>query len=153
MQNLPAALAASAVLCTGAAHAVGALDANLPARNCASVSVAPTTFVMLGKSTVIPLGAPVARIVVSGQPAGQKPPSAAPMAPGAIAAPAASADVAENSGVGDMEVLLLSPTDLFFRGKRAGVMNVILQDAKAPALCATSWLPSIRPPCRPSSPS
>ncbi|MFL6706700.1 MAG: type II and III secretion system protein family protein [Massilia sp.] len=126
---LQAALAAGAALCSGAVHAAGAVEAKSAPRHCASVSVAPTSFVMLGKSSVIPLSAPVARIVISGQPAGQKP-AAAPMAPGAIAAPAAVAEVVENNGVGDMEVLLLSPTDLFFRGKRAGVMNVILQDAK-----------------------
>ena len=129
-QTLQAALAAGAVLCAGAVHAAGAPGAKPPSRHCASVSVAPTSFVMLGKSTVIPLGAPVARIVVSGQPAGQKPGADAPMAAGAIAPPAAVAEAIENNGVGDMEVLLLSPTDLFFRGKKAGVMNVIVQDAK-----------------------
>jgi len=130
-QTLQAALAAGALLCAGAVHAAGAPVAKPASHHCASVSVAPTSFVMLGKSTVIPMGAPVARIVVSGQPAGQKPASAAaPMAAGAIAPPAAVAEAVENNGVGDMEVLLLSPTDLFFRGKKAGVMNVILQDAR-----------------------
>ncbi|RST52291.1 type II and III secretion system protein family protein [Variovorax sp. MHTC-1] len=95
------------------------------------------TYVTLGKSTVIPLDVRVARIVVSGQPPtrGPAPSAAAAAAPGAAAAPAparpAPASQANaNDGVADMEVMLLSPTDLFFRGKVAGSMNVILQNAQ-----------------------
>jgi pilus assembly protein CpaC len=99
-------------------------------KNCASVEVAPTTYVMLGKSAVIPLSTPVTRVVVNGQPPGGmgKAPASATMQPASAAlAPAVTA--ADGQGIADMDVLLLSPTDLFFRGKRAGAMNVILQDS------------------------
>ncbi|MEO5738149.1 MAG: BON domain-containing protein, partial [Variovorax sp.] len=92
------------------------------------------TYVTLGKSTVIPLDVRVARVIVSGQPPSRAPaPSAAAAAPGAAPAHAAPAPVAQanaNDGVADMEVMLLSPTDLFFRGKVAGSMNVVLQNAQ-----------------------
>ncbi|VTU26408.1 Pullulanase secretion envelope PulD [Variovorax sp. PBS-H4] len=95
------------------------------------------TYVTLGKSTVIPLDVRVARVIVSGQPPTRAPaPSAATAAaPGQALAPAAARPAAAsqpnaNDGVADMEVMLLSPTDLFFRGKVAGSMNVILQNAQ-----------------------
>lgn len=91
-------------------------------KRCASVQERPTAFVMLGKSSVLPLQAPVTRVVVDGPTGGKA------AAPGAAAPGAPSGGDA--ASVGDMEVLLLSPTDLFVRGKRAGAMNVILQDAK-----------------------
>ncbi|MDM0057528.1 type II and III secretion system protein family protein [Variovorax sp. J22G47] len=93
------------------------------------------TYVTLGKSTVIPLDVRVARVIVSGQPPSRAPaPSAAAVAaPGAApahAAPAPAAQANATDGVADMEVMLLSPTDLFFRGKVAGSMNVVLQNAQ-----------------------
>ncbi len=69
----------------------------------------------------------MARIVVNGQPAGGM---GKPAATAQTTAAAAPTDQTDANGIADMEVLLLSPNDLFFRGKRAGVMNVILQDAK-----------------------
>lgn len=115
---------------TAATDQAGATSSG--ATNCSSVVVAPTTFVMLGKSTVIPLSTPVTRIVVNGQPTGGmgRPAPGAAAQSGAAAPPMMPTDTAEARGIGDMEVLLLSPTDLFFRGKKAGAMNVIVQDAK-----------------------
>jgi pilus assembly protein CpaC len=99
--------------------------------HCLSVQERPTAFLMLGKSQVVPLQVPVARIVVDGPVSGTRAPNAAASPQGAGPAPAAAAPQAETqTGVADLEVLLLSPTDLFIRGKRAGAMNVILQDAK-----------------------
>jgi pilus assembly protein CpaC len=108
------ALAASA---TVAAPAHGAPDPVTKA--CKSVLLAPTSQVMLGKASVIPLAAPVTRIIASGLGAGT---------PG-TPAPATPPVAAEAAGIADIDVLLLSPTDLFLRGKRAGSTNVILQDA------------------------
>ena len=93
------------------------------------------TYVTLGKSTVIPLDMRVARVIVSGQPPSRAPAptAAATAAPGAAPVQAAAAPAPQanaNDGVADMEVMLLSPTDLFFRGKVAGSMNVILQNAQ-----------------------
>lgn len=82
-------------------------------QSCTSVSVRDTEFVMLGKSAVIPLKSPVSRVIVDAPSSGGTRAAAAP---------------ADAPPVGDMEVLLLSPTDLFFRGKRSGSTNVILQD-------------------------
>ena len=117
----------------GPAHGASATAPSRPAiagtKNCASVVVAPTSFVMLGKSAVIPLSTPVTRIVVDGPPpGGMGRPPATPLPAGPAPAPGAAA--ADAHSIGEMDVLLLSPTDLFFRGKKAGTMNVIVQDAK-----------------------
>lgn len=135
LPSLPARTSAVLLSMAFAPSAIAApLAASSQSRQCASVIMSPTALVMLGKSTVIPLPSPVARIIVSGQagnpprqpiPAGGTAPSVA-----ALAAPAGAEMQAESNGIGDMDVQLLSPTDLFFRGKRAGVMNVILQDNK-----------------------
>ena len=102
-------------------------------KNCKSVVISPTTQVMLGKSSVIPLTAPVTRIVASGQRGGSasvpaRQAAVAP-APAPTAAPMPAGDSSELSSVADVEVLLLSPTDLFLLGKKAGAANIILQDA------------------------
>ncbi|MDH6590741.1 pilus assembly protein CpaC [Variovorax sp. TBS-050B] len=88
------------------------------------------TRAVLGKSVVIPLRTRVARIVVSGQPPG----GGAMVQPAAAAQPANAAQPAAamrntGEGIADVDVMLLSPTDLFFRGRQAGSMNVVLQSA------------------------
>jgi pilus assembly protein CpaC len=111
-------------------------------RPCESVTVDPPTFLVLGKSRVIRLTTPVARIIVGGQassrtgrPAGAAPaggtmggpttgPTAMPMQPAAAQAPGSAA-----GGVADVDITLLSPTELFFLGKGSGSMNVVLQSA------------------------
>jgi pilus assembly protein CpaC len=89
------------------------------------------TQAVLGKSVVIPLRTRVVRIVVSGQPASRSAPATA--APAGVPAAPAMAAIAANAnagdGVADVDVTLLSPTDLFFRGRQAGSMNVVLQSA------------------------
>jgi pilus assembly protein CpaC len=97
------------------------------ARRCTSVKVDETLFVTLGKSIVVPLASPVARILVNGQPPGRTPAAAAGSAP--TPAPAPMMQQQTQDSVADMDIMLLSPTNLFFRGKKAGSMNVILQDA------------------------
>ncbi|MDB5906069.1 MAG: type and secretion system protein, partial [Massilia sp.] len=106
-------------------------------RNCKTVVISPTSELMLGKSSVVPLEAPVVRIIASGPPAdapvnptaGQPSAGAGSAQPRPSAAPAALGDSADLVGIADIEVQLLSPTDLFLRGKKAGTTNVILQDA------------------------
>lgn len=104
-----------------AAAAPAAPRTTLPARNCTAIHTEDPTTVTLGKSVVIPLNSPMARILVSGQTpgAGQ---AATPMA--------ANAQQQMQNGMGDIEVQLLSPRDLFFRGRKSGSMNVILQNAQ-----------------------
>ncbi|WP_309966240.1 type II and III secretion system protein family protein [Variovorax guangxiensis] len=117
------------------ATAVAPVPAPAPAtRRCTSVvSDEQPTYVTLGKSAVIPLKSRVTRILVGGHSGGGgRAPAATPMsAPGTAmpaAAPASQANA--NDGVGDLEVSLLSPTDLFFKGRTAGSMNVVLQNAE-----------------------
>ncbi|MGZ5182813.1 MAG: type II and III secretion system protein family protein [Ramlibacter sp.] len=107
-------LAALALLATAGAGPAAAAD-QPTVKSCTSVVVAPGSQVLLGKASVIPLAAPVARIVASGLFTG--------------AAGKAPAAATEQASVADMDVLLLSPTDLFLRGKKAGASNLILQDA------------------------
>ncbi|MDQ0587000.1 type II and III secretion system protein family protein [Variovorax paradoxus] len=121
--GLPA-IAADVAVSASAAAPVAAQAAVAPAapatRRCtAIIPDDQPTYAVLGKSVVIPLKARVARIVVSGQP-----PSRAPAAAGQPA-PAQAANAGD--GIADVDVTLLSPTDLFFRGRQAGSMNVVLQ--------------------------
>jgi pilus assembly protein CpaC len=123
------AMAADVVAAAPAAAAVAATPAAAPAapaaRRCtAIIPDDQPTYAVLGKSVVIPLKARVARIVVSGQPPSRAP-AAAPAAAGQPPAPATAANAGD--GIADVDVTLLSPTDLFFRGRQAGSMNVVLQ--------------------------
>jgi pilus assembly protein CpaC len=134
LRNAAWAMAASTAA-AGLAHAATAAAANAPvgaltAKHCTSVVQTETSFVMLGKSSVIPLVAPVSRIIVSGQPAGGlgRSPTSSPEKMAAVPPPSPESNDA--ASVGDMEVILLSPTDLFLRGKKAGTTNVILQDTR-----------------------
>lgn len=98
---------------------------------CVSVVVDPPTHLTLGKSRVIPLDYPATRMLVGGQSSSRasKPVAVTDKAlPGAQPnAPAASAQGSD--GVADLEITLLSPRELFFLGKKAGSMNVVLQSA------------------------
>jgi pilus assembly protein CpaC len=100
-----------------------------PLKPCTSVTVDSPTNVLLGKSTVVKLGMPAVRMIVGGVSSSragkpiEKVDDKTPAAP-QLQQPSNSAD-----GVADIDVMLLSPTELFFLGKRAGSMNVILQSA------------------------
>ena len=102
------------------------------ARRCTSiVSDDQPTYVTLGKSAVIPLKSRVTRILVGGPSGGGGRPAAPSAAPGVGAMPGgAPAAAGGGDGVADLEVSLLSPTDLFFKGRTAGSMNVVLQNAE-----------------------
>lgn len=128
---MPAATAAATAATPAAARPAAAAaggNASTSRRCTAIIPDDEPTYAVLGKSVVIPLKARAVRIVVSGQPQPQSPapaPAAAPQG----AAPVAPPPAARSDGVGDIEVTLLSPTDLFFRGRQAGSMNVVLQSA------------------------
>jgi pilus assembly protein CpaC len=98
------------------------------------VRVDPPTYLALGKSRVIPLDFPAARMLVGGQSSSRAgravaaSDKAAAGAPGSAPAAPAVAQ-AGSDGVADLEITLLSPRELFFLGKKAGSMNVILQSA------------------------
>jgi pilus assembly protein CpaC len=108
-------------------------------RPCTSVVVDPPTILTLGKSRVVRMDFPVARLIVGGQAASRagRPlpvgPAATAQEPGAAAAPGGArqqqqrSTSQESDGVADTEITLLSPTELFFLGKKTGSMNVVLQ--------------------------
>jgi pilus assembly protein CpaC len=96
-------------------------------RPCSTVSIDAPTHLALGKSRVIRLPFPAARIVVGGQ-ASSRAGRPAPLPAGAAAAAAPQGGGgADTDGVADTEITLLSPTELFFLGRKTGSMNVVLQ--------------------------
>ena len=106
-------------------------SSNAALKPCASVSVDPPTYLALGKSQVVRLSYPVARIVVGG---GSSSRAGRPVAAGAPGTPAgaaatAAAPTGPSDGVADTDITLLSPTELFFLGRKTGSMNVVLQSA------------------------
>ncbi|HWI81812.1 type II and III secretion system protein family protein [Ramlibacter sp.] len=102
-------------------------------RPCTSVSVDPPTYLTLGKSRVVRLEAPAARLVVGGQSASRAGmplpvnPEQAGAAPRGSAGAAAAARGTAHDGVADTEITLLSPHELFLLGRRTGSMNVVVQ--------------------------
>jgi len=101
---------------------------------CTSVVIDPPRTVTLGKSSVIRLDVPVARMLVGGMGSSR---TAAPTAttdgangaPGPRSAGPAGSPATSNDGVAGVDITLLSPTELFFLGRKAGAMNVVLQSA------------------------
>jgi pilus assembly protein CpaC len=113
-------------------QAAASPPAGIAARPCESVSVDPTTRLTLGKSQVIRLSMPVARIIVGGRSSSRAGRPAAAEAPGkqpAAPEPAAQQQAQRFDSVADVDVALLSPSELYFMGKRSGSMNVVLQSA------------------------
>lgn len=123
-------LAASAFAATPAAVNAPAAKAAPTLRPCDSVVVDPATYLTLGKSKVIRLPFPAARLIVGGQAASRagRPVAMGAATPAAAAGPMGGAQQASD-GVADTEITLLSPTELFFLGKKTGSMNVVLQSA------------------------
>lgn len=114
---------------------------------CTSVTIDDAAYVTLGKSTVIRLQAPVARMMVGGHGntrTGQRtqttvqvaspPPLPVTSSAGAAAqqgqqpGPAGAVQIPYD-GVSDVDITLLSPNELFVLGRRSGAMNVVLQSA------------------------
>jgi len=132
------ALSAYAQTTAPTARARPATPAAPVVRPCSSVVVDPPTILTLGKSRVVRVDFPVARLIVGGQAASR---AGRPVAVGAAASAVAGAAAAprgaqqqqqraapqETEGVADTEITLLSPTELFFLGKKTGSMNVVLQ--------------------------
>jgi pilus assembly protein CpaC len=101
---------------------------------CQSVKVDPPTYLALGKSQVIRLDFAAARMMVGGagnSPAGRASASmpTVPALPAAAGRPGAPGAPGGALGVADTEITLLSPSELFFLGRRSGSMNVVLQSA------------------------
>jgi pilus assembly protein CpaC len=121
----PPAAASKSVARPGAAAAAAAQVL----QPCASAVIEPPSYVTLGKSSIIRLSTPIARMLVGGQPSSRTAAPVAPVAAGQPAMPAVPVRNPDLEGVGSVDITLLSPTELFFLGKKAGSMNVILQSA------------------------
>ncbi len=120
---------AASALASAALMAPPAWSATEPgALSCKSVvSRTPSYQVMLGKARLVPLSAPVVRILSGSQP--PRPPAQQTGMQAAPPPPMPPVDTAADQvSIADLDVLLLSPTDLFLRGKKAGAANVIVQD-------------------------
>lgn len=99
-----------------------------PLAPCSTIAMAEPATITMGKSTLIKLPQPVVRLVVGGMGTGHagRPvdgETSPPLPQGQQARPGIA-----KTGVGDADVMLLSPSELYMLGKRVGSMNLILQD-------------------------
>ncbi|MFD0669608.1 type II and III secretion system protein family protein [Ramlibacter sp. MAHUQ-53] len=97
---------------------------------CTSLVQGPAAQVPLGKSQVIALGAPAARLIGAGRPTSWigQPVEVEEQAPARGRANTERPLPATSDGVADTEITLLSPTELLVVGRRPGTANVIVQD-------------------------
>ena len=98
-------------------------------KRCTSVTIDPPTYVMLGKSTVISLGTPAIRMLIGSSSGGSGRAGRPADAENNNAVPPAMPTASIHDGVSDLDILLLSPRELFLSGKKAGSKNVVLQHA------------------------
>jgi pilus assembly protein CpaC len=114
-----------------AAAPVGALTPVYPAAPCGRVEIAPVVQVSVGKSTVIRPASPITRILL-GNPEGTR--AARPTESKGKGKDDRDADSGAQSedklrpGVAELDVLLLSPTEVYLLGKGIGSTNVVLVD-------------------------
>lgn len=100
-----------------------------PLKPCTSVIQEPTTYVVLGKSTVIKLSTPAQRMVVGGVASGRAGRPAEAVQDKNTPTQQPAQNQPRTDGIADVDLMLLGPSELFFIGKRAGSMNVVLQGA------------------------
>ncbi|MEY4883733.1 MAG: hypothetical protein RIS34_1587 [Pseudomonadota bacterium] len=102
-----------------------------PLKPCTAVTMDPPTQIVLGKSTVVKLVSPAVRMVVGGLASGRagRPAEVGGDKNATGGQQPVQVMAAHSDGVADVDLMLLSPTELFFIGKRAGSMNVVLQSA------------------------
>lgn len=97
-----------------------------PLKPCTSLRVDEPSNVTMGKSTVIRLATPAQRMVVGGRPTSRTGPI--PQATGAAGPTPTQTGLQQlQDGIAEVDVMLLSPTELYIIGRRAGSMNVVLQ--------------------------
>jgi pilus assembly protein CpaC len=94
---------------------------------CKSVQVGKSSVITMGKIEILPLSMNTKRIFVGGLPSGYagKPEDVKEGEQGANRQ--ATAQTSTSNGVADVDVVLLSPRELYLLGKKNGTMNVILQ--------------------------
>lgn len=119
------------VICALWGIALPATSAPVAAResapSCQSVQIGKSSVITLGQIEIVPLTVRAKRIFVGGLPAGYvgKPKDAKEGEQGVGGQ--AAAQTASSSGVADVDVVLLSPKELYLLGKKTGTMNVIIQ--------------------------
>jgi pilus assembly protein CpaC len=94
---------------------------------CKSVQIGKSSVITLGKVEILPLSVNTKRIFVGGLPSGYvgKPEDIKEGEPGKSRQ--ATGQTSTSTGVADVDVVLLSPRELYLLGKKNGTMNVILQ--------------------------
>lgn len=102
-----------------------------PTSPCGRVDIAPVVQVSVGKSTVIRPTTPVSRILL-GNPDGSRAARPAPVEKDAKGGKEENREDDKESirrpGVADVDVLLLSPTEVYLLGRTIGSTNVVLLD-------------------------
>jgi pilus assembly protein CpaC len=100
-----------------------------PTAPCGRVDIAPVVQVSIGKSTVIKPASPIRRVLL-GNPDNSR--AAAPKETGDKAHPPAAAPAPTSQerrpGVAEIDILLLSPSEVYVLGKAIGSTNVVLLD-------------------------
>jgi len=137
-RTLTALAAAAALAPQMPAHGAGAQLATNPSRSvpspvqamapCGRVEIAPVVQVSVGKSTVIRPPSPIARVLL-GNPVGSR--AARPAEAKGKDTKADEGEAAAEAlrpGVADLDVLLLSPSEVYLLGKSIGSTNVVLLD-------------------------
>lgn len=98
---------------------------------CTTVDVGPIVRLSVGKASILKLQSPVTRILLGNpeesqavQPSAATPQSGAP----APAQAAARQQSARRPGVADVDILLLSPREIYLLGKTVGATNIVMLD-------------------------
>lgn len=129
----PSVTAVALALACAPAFAAPAPRATPPAPStaspCATVEVGPIVRLSIGKASILKLQSPVTRILLGNPEHSQAvQPNAAPQKAGGQAEGSSRRQNAQQSGVADVDVLLLSPREIYLLAKTVGTTNVIMLD-------------------------
>lgn len=94
---------------------------------CQSVQIGKSSVITLGQIEILPLTVSAKRIFVGGLSSGYAGKPSDIQAGVPEAGKPAAAQATGSSGVADVDVVLLSPRELYLLGKKTGTMNVVLQ--------------------------
>lgn len=94
---------------------------------CQSVQVGKSSVITLGQIEIVPLTVNAKRIFIGGLSSGYAGKPEEVRQGEQNAARQSTGQTATSNGVADVDVVLLSPKELYLLGKKAGTMNVILQ--------------------------
>jgi pilus assembly protein CpaC len=122
-----AAFTAAAMAQTASQAPARQASGRQPLQPCQSVIADPPVRIVLGKSQMVRLPFPVARMVVGGPTSGRSGTAAPAPVPNPAGGAAPAPATTGSDGVADSDVILASPTELYLLARRAGSMNVVLQ--------------------------